>query len=240
MDKAGLDKVVAYAPFDQYLKETDIKEKNPNRWLYGEIQNYSDIVGFGVVDFTRDDLEEQLTEISSLGFKGVKLHPQYQRFSIIGEKAYRVYRQCEKLKLFISFHSGIHGDRLINNRVDLFDEVAWNFPNLRFSMEHIGGMCYFLEALAVMVNNKHGGIQPRVYAGWTTIQEGRGVWSISDEQLYTLLAQTGENSHIFGLDFPYNDAEHAIRSIMRIRNLDIDERTKNKILGGNLKEAIEV
>lgn len=134
----------------------------------------------------------------------------------------------------------LHDDRLINNRVDLFDEVAWNFQNLRFSMEHIGGMCYFLEALAVMVNNKHGGLQPRVYAGWANIQEGRGVWSVSDEHLYTLLTQTGENSHIFCLDFPYNNAEHAIRSVARIRNLDIAEETKNKIPGINLKEALGV
>lgn len=238
MDEVGLDKVVAFAPFDSYLKDIDAPEKNPNLYMHAMIKDNRDIVGFGVVDFTREDLDSQLEEIASLGYKGIKLHPQHQRFSVVGEKAFRVYKKCEELGLFISFHTGIHCDRLINNRVDLFDEVAWNFPRLRFSMEHMGGMCYFLEALAVMVNNKHGGIQPRVFAGWTTIQEGRGIWSISDEQLYTLLVQTGENSHIFGLDFPFNNADHAKRSIARIRGLDIPDSTKEKILGLNLKNAL--
>lgn len=237
MDQCGIDKCVAYSTFIKILRENGV-EYNPNRRLYEEIKSFPDIVGFGTVDATADNIEDQIDEIASFNFRGIKVHPQAQQLPLDSKKAFRIYKKCEELGLFISFHSGIHWYRLKDNHVSLFDEVAFHFPNLRFSMEHIGGYSYFNDALAVMVNNKKHGLQPRVYAGWTSIAGTRSAWSINDEQLYALLEQTTENNSIFGLDFPYNNRENTCKAIERIRGLDIPESTKEKILGLNFMQAL--
>jgi len=128
----------------------------------------------------------------------------------------------------------------------LFDEVAYNFPNLKFSMEHVGGYSFFKEALLVMNNNERKG--KNIYAGLTSIametdslgNKRAGAWSLSDDDLCTLIHQTGEKNSIFGLDFPYKDAEYTKNAIERIKNLPITEAAKKGILGENLKVALNL
>ena len=133
----------------------------------------------------------------------------------------------------------MHWHRLRDNRVLLFDEVAWNFPTLKFSMEHIGGYHFFKEALAVMCNNSRRG--GNVFAGWTSVgnRKGKGdEWALTDEELETVIYQTGEDRSIFGLDFPYSKPEHIKTEIARIKRLDFSEECKEKILGKTLERVL--
>ncbi len=238
LDDLGIDKCVAIAAFPRFLLEKGF-DYDQNQYLYKQIKDNPDLYGFGTVD-PDGDIEAQLEQIAGYGFKGIKLHPQAQEFAIDGEKAFRIYAKCEALGLFITFHSGIHWHRLRDTAVVLFDEVAYNFKNLRFSMEHIGGYSYFNDALAVMVNNKRDGIQPRVYAGWTSIAGEDDAWSISDEKLYVLLKQTTDKNHLFGLDFPFKSVDYNREAIERIHRLDIPAESKEKILGLNLADALGI
>lgn len=238
LDECGIDKCVAYSTFPHILHSNGL-DYEQNKRLYDEIKGCPDIIGFGTLDVA-GDTDAQLEQIAGYGFKGIKVHPQAQKLPIAGETAFRIYEKCEELGLFISFHSGVHWHRLRDTAVILFDEVAFNFNNLRFSMEHIGGYSYFNDALAVMVNNRRDGIQPRVFAGWTSISGEDDIWSISDERLYVLLKQTTDNNHIFGLDFPFKSADYNKAAIERIRGLNISEESKEKILGQNLADALGI
>lgn len=237
MDEVNVDRAVCFAPFVNQVKNAGIME-HQNKWLAKEIKGNDRVVGFGTIDFD-NNLEDEVELIADLGFKGIKLHPPYQEFKIDGEEAFRVYAKAEELGLFVSFHSGMHWHRLRDNRVLLLDEVAWNFPKLKFSMEHIGGYHFFKEALAVMCNNSRFH-EDHVYAGWTTIRDryGNTEWALSDEQLETVILQTGENRSIFGLDFPYNNADDIKWDIERIKRLNISEECKQKILGGTLAKVL--
>ncbi len=239
MEECSIDKCAAFATFPDRFRDSGIG-MNQNRWLAQQIKNDSSLVGFGTIDFEKDNLRDQVDEIADCGFKGIKLHPQAQEFKIDCEKAFEVYQRAEDLGLFITFHSGIHWHRLRDNLVTLFDEVAYNFQSLRFSMEHIGGYSYFNDALAVMVNNERDGIQPRVFAGWTSIfdEDKIGAWSLTDGQLEVLLHQTSEDNSIFGLDFPFKNAEYIKKSIERINRMNISQQAKDKILGINFEREM--
>ncbi|MBR4941674.1 MAG: amidohydrolase family protein [Clostridia bacterium] len=238
MDDVGLDGVVAFAPFN---KDGSIQvlspDENQNRWLAEELKGQNDIIGFGTVNFDRDNLEDQVKEIAELGFKGIKLHPQHQLFRINGEKAYRVYGVAEELGLFLSFHTGIHYERIRDSSVLMFDDIAWDFPKLRFSMEHMGGYSFFRESIAVMNNQRNAKKEPRIFAGWTSIYD-RGQWYISPEDLCWLLELTGDKAHIFGLDFPHANTERIAKAVNAVKSLPIPETTKELILGGNLMREL--
>ena len=238
LDECSIDKAVCFAPFSNQIEDTNISV-NQNVWLANEIKDNNRLVGFGTISFEKN-IEDQVKEIADLGFKGIKLHPPYQEFVIDGNDAFRVYAMAQELGLFISFHSGMHWHRLRDNMVLLFDEVAWNFPDLKFSMEHIGGYHFFKDALAVMCNNSRGH-GDHVFAGWTTIRDKNGpsAWSLTDEQLETVILQTGEDRSIFGIDFPYCKAEDIKWDIERIKRLNISEECKTKILGGTLEKVLK-
>ena len=72
MDDCGIEKAVAFATFPSFLGPGD---EEPNRALGARIASEDRLTGFGVIDFTRSDLEEQAEAIAALGFPGIKLHP---------------------------------------------------------------------------------------------------------------------------------------------------------------------
>ena len=248
MAACSIEKSVCFAPFQNQMDMYDVSRgQNPNDWLANEIKDEPSLVGFGSINFERDDLKAQVKHISELGLKGIKIHPAYQEVKVDSPELFQVYEQAQEENLFLSFHTGLHWHRIRDYQMLLFDEVAYHFPRLRFSMEHMGGYSFFKEALLIMNNNSRDEIH-HVFAGWTSIPMGedefgnprKGVWSLTDDDLCDLIYQTGTERSIFGLDFPYNDIEKTKRAIDRIKNLPISEEAKRGILGENLKRELNL
>ena len=184
-----------------------------------------------------------MNRISDFGFKGIKIHPALQHICVDGEKAFEVYEQAEKNGLFLTFHTGVHWSRVSDYQPWRFDEVAYHFPKLAFSMEHIGGYCYFNETMAVLINNARPGQAPRVYGGFTTIffHEGKHkLWYLSEQQRHDVIWLLGAEYVIYGMDSPYNRMEENKMAIESIMNMDITDEEKQLILGGNLKRALNI
>jgi len=239
IDACGIDRCVAFAIMPDRFREAGM-DVNQNVWLAQTIKNEPNLTGFGSVDFELDNLEDQVDEIAQLGFKGIKIHPPVQNLPVLSPKAFRVYAKAQELNLFLSFHTGVHRSRLRDSLPVLYDEIAYHFPQLRFSMEHIGGYGFFGEALSVIANNTRGGRQPMVFAGWTSIDAGEkaGLWSLTDEQLLAVIGQTGPERSIFGIDFPFKQEEQIRAAIERIRSLPLDNETIDLVLGGNLEREL--
>lgn len=246
LDECEIEGAVCFSPFwhqmDMYAHTTG---QNPCEWVAEALKNEPDLVGFGTVDFDKNNLKDQVKKIKDLGLYGIKIHPAAQEVRIDSPQLFEVYEEAEKQGLFISFHTGLHWHRISDYRMLLFDEVAYNFPKLRFSMEHIGGYSFFREALLIMNNNSRSEI-PHVYAGWTSIametdemgNTRQGAWSLTDDDLCTLVHQAGYKTSIFGLDTPYKGIEQTQQAIERIKNLPITEEAKRGILGENLKRVL--
>ena len=227
MDKCGINGVVTFAPFYQNVE-------NPNEWLGREIGLDPSFIAFGTVDMTRADVKDQVEKIRDMGFKGIKLHPAHQKFNLMCERAQEVYAKAEELGLVLSFHTGIHWHRIKDYNVLLYDEIAYNFKKLKFTMEHVGGYAYFNEAVGVLCNNGN------VYAGLTSVfdWEMNKYWYLNDKQLHDLVHLVGANRCIFGLDFPYNDVEKTKAGIEFIKNMRISEEDKKWILGESLRSLL--
>ena len=236
MDACGIARAVCFAPFPGRYAKAGLDIRNQNPWLAGEIAGNDRLAGFGTVDFTRPGLIGQAEEIAALGLKGIKIHPAVQEISVVGEKAYAIYAAAERLGLFVSFHTGLHWHRLRDYQPVLFDELNWDFPGLRFSMEHIGGYAFFREAMGVLANGKNG------YAGWTLEPPGPGgvpgAWSLTDGELCAVIHQLGPERSIFGLDFPYKKERETRGMIERYSALPISDEAKAGLFGGNLKGAL--
>lgn len=240
LDACGIEQCVAFALFPAQMHRQDI---SPSRWLHDEIVPHGDrLFGFGVIDFARGHLQEQVDEIAQLGFRGIKLHPAYQHFHVFGPEAREVYARAEELGLFLSFHTGVHFDRIAHYDVLLFDEIAWHYRKLRFSMEHIGGYSFVRPALAVLANNDHDKEHPQVYGGFTSIfeTERNYLWYLSPEERALAVRMAGENGILFGLDFPYNDVAKIRQGIEAVLAMDVSETCKEKILGGNLRGILGI
>lgn len=236
MDECEIDQVVCFSPFSYQLKGTEI---DGNEWLADVIKHRSELIGFGTIDFNQNNITNQVQQIHDLGMKGIKLHPAAQQFHILSAKVMEVYELAQELNLFLTFHTGVHWHRIKDYAVVDFDEIAYLYPQLRFSMEHVGGYHFFNEALAVLVNNLRDR-QPRVYAGLTSVftPNHNRYWYLSRERLQELIIQTGTDYLIFGLDFPYNLEAETKLGIQTIKEMELSESDKSKIMGGNLRRVL--
>ncbi len=249
MDACGIEKAVCFAPFARQLAGSTYAESGANRWLAEALGGRGDrLIGFGTVHLdtgTAGPLDEQVSLIRDLGFRGIKLHPAVQRFHILSPPLLAVYERAQELGLFLSFHTGVHDARLADARLIDFDEIAYQFPRLRFSLEHVGGFAFFREAVGVIQNNlgrPHATGKGTVYAGLTSVfslQEP--AWYLPPSgpgSIAELVAQVGEDHVIFGLDFPYKSTAYVQAALAIVRGLDVSDRAKNQILGGTLPQLL--
>jgi predicted TIM-barrel fold metal-dependent hydrolase len=238
LDACDIAQAVCFAPFPHAC---DGKNLEPNLWLAAELKKHDRLLGFGTIDTRRRDMHDQAKKVADLGMRGLKLHPNAQGFDILDPKLFELYAAAQELNLFITFHTGVHHSHLMQNRVINFDEIAWNFPNLKFSMEHVGGYSFFHEALAVIFNH----VPPpwesgkcNVFAGLTSIFTNyTRMWYLGNDRIKELAAQVGVNQLIFGLDFPFNVEEATKTGLDTIRSL-FSEPEQQKILGGNLRREL--
>jgi predicted TIM-barrel fold metal-dependent hydrolase len=240
LDACDIAQAVCFAPFAFQVKEPGF---DPNDWLAREIRGRDRLYAFGTIDFARDDVRRQVRRIVDFGFKGIKIHPPGQKLEILSPRAYDAYAAAQEAKLFITFHSGIHHHRIRDARVVDFDDIACHFPDLHFSMEHVGGWSFFNEAVAVIANNTPPPWEPgkcNVFAGLTSIYSPQTLpfWYMPRERMLELIQQTAVRQLIVGLDFPYNDVAATKRGIETIRSLELPENDVEMIFGGNLKREL--
>lgn len=241
LDACGIDGAVCFAPFAHQLDGSGI---DPIAWLSTELKSQPRLHGFGTVDMRRSDLRDQVRRIAQLGLRGIKLHPNAQEFDLLGPAAMEVYAAAQDEDLFLTFHSGVHHYRIKHYNVLGFDEIAYNFPKLRLSLEHVGGYSFFAEALAVIVNNipfpPQPGRRPRVFGGLTSVftRHYNRFWYMSPERLAEAVAQAGAGQLIFGLDFPYNLEDNTRAGLAALRGLGLSAADLALILGGNLRREL--
>lgn len=71
-----------------------------------EINNKNGIYSFGSLHPFQEDWESVLYNIKEQGLRGIKLHPEYQKFYIDCPEAVRVLKKCEELDLIVMLHAG--------------------------------------------------------------------------------------------------------------------------------------
>lgn len=107
MDECSIERAVCFAPFPSQYEEYNMPGDCIS-WLAGAIKGDESLVGFGTVNFDSGDIAGQVNRIADFGFRGIKLHPAYQEFNIMGDKACEVYSAAQERGLFLSFHTGLH------------------------------------------------------------------------------------------------------------------------------------
>ncbi len=71
-----------------------------------EINGHDGLYSFGSLHPLQENAEAELENIKSLGLKGIKLHPEYQKFYINSAESIRVLKKAEELGLYVLLHAG--------------------------------------------------------------------------------------------------------------------------------------
>ena len=73
---------------------------------FAESINCENIISFGSLHPLQEDWEYCLKDLAERGFKGIKLHPEFQDFFIDSKESIRILRLAEDLGLYTVIHAG--------------------------------------------------------------------------------------------------------------------------------------
>ncbi len=191
------------------------------------------ILSFGGIHPDNDHPEERLRELKNRGFRGIKLHPDYQHCYINDPRYIRIIRSCVELDLMVAVHAG----------VDIgFPDPVHCPPRLALEMlEQVYGSREPEKAHIILAHL--GGHD--MYAEVENLLAGKNIYldtaysldQIPQEDLIRLIRKHGADHIVFGTDSPWTRQKQQVEYL---RSLPLTEEEKQQILWKNAAGFLQI
>ena len=216
--KIGVVKYIVHSTATKPMQVESI-----NDFIIGLKNEYSEFVGFGTMHPDYENFEAELKRISAAGLKGIKLHPDFQKFQIDTPKMDDVYEAMAALKLPVLVHAGdcrydFSGPKRIRNVLD-------KHPSLTVIAAHFGGYTEWDASLEYLAGQK-------VYFDTSST-----LWKLPIEKANNMIRKHGVEKFLFGSDFPMCDHEDELG---RFNKLDLNEEERQAILYENARKLLDL
>ena len=176
-------------------------------------------IGVGTLHPESEDIKGDIEYLVSLGLKGVKLHPDIQRFKIDDYRCLKIYDICEEKGLPVLFHTGDNRYDYSNpNRMKPILEI---YKNLTVIGAHFGGYSIWEDAAEEL----HG--IENFYVDCSS-----SFFNFKDGEIVKLIRKYGADKVLFGTDFPMWSPE---KELERFMGLPLEESEIKSILSENAK-----
>ena len=195
-----------------------------NNFIKNEGEKHKEFITFMTLhqDLTEEQIYQEVNCCIQNGFKGVKLHPDFQKFNIDDENVQKIYRVIGE-KLPILFHIG--DDRYDYSHPERLVKIAKKYKNAKFIAAHFGG-----------------------YRMWDIVDVYKGLDNvyfdtcsslafISPDKAKSIIEKFGSNKFFFATDFPMWDATTEIERFLKI---PLTDREREYIFAKNIKNFLKI
>ena len=169
-------------------------------------------------DMSIKEIDDEIKFATDNGLKGIKLHPDFQKFCIDDPKLFNIYAAAEGV-LPILFHTG--DKRYEYSKPWRLANVAKKYKKLKVIGAHFGGYSEW-ESLDCYQD------LPNVF-----FDTSSSLSFLSVEKAESLIAKFGVEKFMFGSDFPMWAHERELEYFLQ---LDLTEEQKEKILFKNAED----
>jgi len=187
-----------------------------NDYIIGEVKKEKSFIGFGTMHPGFEDAEGELSRIKKAGIRGVKLHPDFQKFEADTDAMDGIYELIAAAGLPVLIHAGdrrfdFSGPRRIA-------KVLEKHPTLKLVAAHFGGYTEWDEAFELLAGKDL----------W--FDTSSSFWKLPKADALNMIAKHGTERFLFGSDFPMWDHEGELERFMA---LGLDDRSNEAILSLN-------
>ncbi|MBP5509433.1 MAG: amidohydrolase family protein [Kiritimatiellae bacterium] len=173
------------------------------------------------------DAQTFVDAIARVGFAGVKLHAEYQTFTLEDKRMEGFWEAMSDRGLVVYFHAG--GERVFQPPFRThprdFLKLHRRFPKLRMVLAHLGGFGMWDEAEAVLCGEEIALDLAHVF-GWT-----------EDERILRMIRKHGSGRILFGSDAPWQDPGLVLKAL---RALPLDPSDLRRIEFENAAELFGI
>ncbi len=154
------------------------------------------------------------------GFKGIKLHPEFQNIYADSDEAMKIYRRAAKYGMTVVLHAGrdIGFPPPVKTAPDMLLRILERLPDLKLVAAHLGGWMMWDEVAEKLVGTP-------IYFDTAFISD-----FIDKGVARDIISAHGADKVLFGSDAPWEDPA---RALSFLRSLDIDPEDLKKICGTN-------
>ena len=188
-----------------------------NDFIAEEVAKDPSLTGLGAVHPESPDQRADIDKVVSLGLKGVKLHPDFQRFYIDDPRCMRIYELCAERDLTVLIHMG--DLRYDYSRPERLIPVLREFRGLKIIGAHLGGWSLWKDAA-----DRLKGFED------FTVDCSSSLAFMPPEQARDIIRGYGSKRVIFGTDYPMWDFGDELK---RFYALGLDEKENEDILWKN-------
>ena len=204
MHNVGLPHVLAQrggeAGIDRFLVcsvATKVEQvRSINQFIQEKCEKYPQFIGLGAWHQDITDISGEIDDIQARGLRGIKLHPDFQKFMIDDPKMLDVYKEAHRRGLPILFHTG--DSRTEFSSPHRLMNVIDKLPDFTCIAAHLGGYSEWEEARRELSGTN-------VY-----IDTSSSLFKISPEEAKENIAHFGVDHTMFGTDFPMWDPKEEL------------------------------
>lgn len=218
--KAGIDHFVV-----QSVATTPKQVKSINEFISLTVSNAKDkLTGLGTLHPDSSDIKGDINHLIELGLKGVKLHPDIQRFECDNENCMKIYELCEKNGLVLLMHTGDYRYDFSNpNRII---PILKRYKELKFIGAHLAGWSVWEEAYKKLSDF------PNLYVDCSSCF---GFYDIN--KIECIMKKYGADRILFGTDYPMWSPEKEMQTFL---SLGFSDAEKEKMLSTNAKRIFGI
>lgn len=184
-------------------------------------------LSFGSLHPMQEDWEQVLESLAERGFRGIKLHPQFQRCDIDGPETLRIIKKAEKLGLLVMFHAGVD--------IGLPPPVYATPQKIRSVLKHTDGshlIAAHLGGWQMWDDVERYLVGTNIYLDTAYIKD-----YISPEQCRRIIENHGAEHILFGSDSPWERPADTLAFLQTLglsqEQLDcITHKNALRLLGG--------
>lgn len=185
------------------------------------------IISFGGLFPHTDDYKRDIDYICSLGLKGIKLHPEYQQFTLNDPKMLKIYDYALSKGLMLLFHAGFDPayPPPYHSNPKMFAQIYKELGGGTIIAAHLGGQKQWDD------------VEKYICGTGIYLDTSMGFSYYSKEQFLRILKSHGADKILFGSDSPWSKANEEIAAI---NSLPISDEEKEQILCGNAKRLLKL
>lgn len=186
------------------------------------------IISFAGIHPACDNIPQKMEFIKQSGFKGIKIHPDYQETFIDNSGYIEILRCAKNLGLIVVTHAGVDDgylDKPVKCPPELALKVIEEVGHDKFVLAHYGG------------NKLYDGVF-QLLAGKNVYFDTAYMLKYVDKQTFVkILEKHGEDKILFASDSPWSSVSEDIKII---KGYNLGEQTENKIFYKNAQKLLGI
>lgn len=189
-----------------------------NEW--GKSLQSDKLCFFGAIFPYDENVYEVINKLKMNGFKGVKMHPDYQGFFADDKRMMPVYEALRDAGLTVLLHAGVDigFTSFVHCTPLMIFKVLRDIPGLRLVAAHMGGHGLWKDVEEILLGKDF------------YIDTSFSSYEIGKEGMLRMIKQHGIERVLFGSDSPWTDAR---KELDIINSLEITSTEKDYILYKN-------